>query len=726
MKKIIVLTFIFSLISNISQAKSLSLSEHTSPAPQQYSNNNDKKMKVIKSSDNSPFMQEFRRRVNASNKYTGALKGDLAAPVTSIDPLTQQKMLEAERAKKKKSIFGSMYNKALEKMGIEKKEDSYETSKQRGQIYTIQDKLDELKAARENRQNKFIEPDFNTVSVKLPNDNRSILVPANEHIPYFFSNIEIMANGSAEITETIIIISEAKIFKNGLSRFFAKKIMNRAGDTRNLEIKISNTKKEGITVPYKLTNTKNGTRLDIFQEEDLVAGVHQYEIKYIVNDMVSFYDEFDEFYWDITGSYWGLMVVRAGAAVHLPAGAEVLSQAAFAGNATTDIDVVVNEVNENEFVYMANGFLGFGQNLQLFISLGKGAVYPATLLEKISRLFDKIGSIFISLLALIVIIAYYHFKRIEIRKENKKIAIKIGNTLPKDITPAVMRAVKSKMIDETSFIASLINIEAKGVIDIKIEQDNVYLIKNNDSYAKLSVEEVAIMKKIFGNSETKFQISRDNNLKIKRALNEFSNIVKAKMKSQILKINIGYILFGIVIYLLSLGFISFTQSNVKFCLLTSILSGVSLLITAFLGVMIFNKNININVSKVMKKANRNAGLANIVKYVLLVIFAATSLYMLSLLNIETNFTTSVVIAIIPFVIAFYSSLFISPARGNKNMEAKITTYINYLKQKSDIAFSGDYIAKNIAYSIAIDEADGKTFKNKNMSEVVKVISKEIS
>ena len=723
MKKtiLIVCLLCFNINFNYAEAKSFSVSEQATGS---ISNQKIQKkpIKLIKNDKDSKFMKEFKRRVNASNKYNGPIGGDLAAPVTSMDPYTQKKLLDAEKARKNKTIFGDIYKKALGKLGIEK-EDSYEQSKERGRIYTIQDQLDILNQRNRNNK-KFVKPDFNTISIKLPKSNKTILAPASEHIPYLFSNIDIMADGSAEITETIIVISENKIITNGLSRIFPDNIINRAGDERDLDINVVSIKKEGIDTDFDIKKIKHGKEIDIFQKDNLAAGVHQYEIKYIVKNIVSFYDDFDELYWDITGNSWGLVVARAGAVVNMPSGTKVISQAGFAGRDDSN-GVIIKEISDNRFVYMANSPLFIAQNMQLFISLEKGAIYPPIMKSKISDLFNKYGSILISIIAMLVIILYYNFKKFEIKKESKIIANSIKNSIPQNISPAIARVINNNSIDINSFIASLVNIESKSVIEINIDNDVVTLIKVSDDYAKLSDEEIAICKKLFGGNETKFVFCKDNALKIKRALTSFANIVKAKVGSQIFKINVGYILFGVLIYILSLVALSMVQVNVMFSLMTSIIAGISLIITAFLSVMIFNKNLTPNLGKSIKKLIGKKTSFRIIKYIAGIIFLLTSLYMINVLSVEIGLVNILIIVLTPFVIAIYSNLFISLRKGNKNLRAIVSSYINYLEQKKDIAFSPEFINKNIAYAIATEKYNGISFKNKDISKLINLISKEI-
>lgn len=75
---------------------------------------------------------------------------------------------------------------------------------------------------------QFQAPDFPVVTVEFPGGERT-LVPAQEHIPYFSTQIEILPNGTASINDTAVVVAAGKKLKNGLSRIIPKISTSREG-----------------------------------------------------------------------------------------------------------------------------------------------------------------------------------------------------------------------------------------------------------------------------------------------------------------------------------------------------------------------------------------------------------------------------------------------------------------------------------------------------------------
>jgi uncharacterized membrane protein YgcG len=72
----------------------------------------------------------------------------------------------------------------------------------------------------------------------------------------------------------------------------------------DLELKVISADRDGQIEPF-ITYEENGnTVIRIGEAGVFISGEHQYTINYQVENVISFYDDFDEFYWDINGDQW--------------------------------------------------------------------------------------------------------------------------------------------------------------------------------------------------------------------------------------------------------------------------------------------------------------------------------------------------------------------------------------------------------------------------------------
>ena len=83
---------------------------------------------------------------------------------------------------------------------------------------------------------QFQAPEFPVVNVELPTGDKT-LVPAQEHIPYLSSQIEILPSGLASINDTIVVVAGGKKLKNGLARIIPKISTSREGVANKINVK---------------------------------------------------------------------------------------------------------------------------------------------------------------------------------------------------------------------------------------------------------------------------------------------------------------------------------------------------------------------------------------------------------------------------------------------------------------------------------------------------------
>ncbi len=77
--------------------------------------------------------------------------------------------------------------------------------------------------------------------------------------------------------------------------------------------------RDGKAEPYHIKNRSDGKRVYIGnQNVYLSPGFYEYQITYITTRQLGFFDDFDELYWNVTGTDWAFRIERASARVTLP------------------------------------------------------------------------------------------------------------------------------------------------------------------------------------------------------------------------------------------------------------------------------------------------------------------------------------------------------------------------------------------------------------------------
>ena len=153
-----------------------------------------------------------------------------------------------------------------------------------------------------------------------------------ERILSFASRIEIRADASLVVTETIRVRAEGQVIKRGIYRDFPQLYHGRWGLNQRTEFTVVSVQRNGRSEPFHLESRDNGQRVYIGQSSvSLATGEYTYELIYRTDRQLGFFKDHDELYWNVTGNGWGFAMNQVRAEVSLPPGATALSAEAYTG-----------------------------------------------------------------------------------------------------------------------------------------------------------------------------------------------------------------------------------------------------------------------------------------------------------------------------------------------------------------------------------------------------------
>lgn len=137
---------------------------------------------------------------------------------------------------------------------------------------------------------------------------------ASEKIDSFDSNIELSADGTFLVTETISYdFGEAE--RHGVFRYIEKEHPQAASSflkERYLEIELLEVALDGGEVPYEVTDSNNKLEVKIGDPDSTLSGSHTYRVIYKVIGGYSYLEDGTaEVYWDVTGNGWDVPIESA-------------------------------------------------------------------------------------------------------------------------------------------------------------------------------------------------------------------------------------------------------------------------------------------------------------------------------------------------------------------------------------------------------------------------------
>ena len=152
---------------------------------------------------------------------------------------------------------------------------------------------------------------------------------AAEHILRFASDVAVQRNGDLEVTETIRVQAEQNAIKHGILRDFPTTYTRPDGSRVVVGFTVASVTLDGANVRWVTEPMSNGVRVRIGSADTtLSVGVHEFVIRYTTTRQIGFFKDYDELYWNATGTGWPYVIDVAEARIALP-DAVPFRQAAF-------------------------------------------------------------------------------------------------------------------------------------------------------------------------------------------------------------------------------------------------------------------------------------------------------------------------------------------------------------------------------------------------------------
>ena len=148
-----------------------------------------------------------------------------------------------------------------------------------------------------------------------------LLAPASaaERILQFVSDAAVQRNGDLAVTETIRVEGEGREIRRGILRDFPTRYTARDGARVEVGFHVESVTRDGAPETFVTESLANGVRVRIGNADRLLAnGQHTYVIRYRTTRQIGFFPDYDELYWNATGTGWTFTIEQAEARITLP------------------------------------------------------------------------------------------------------------------------------------------------------------------------------------------------------------------------------------------------------------------------------------------------------------------------------------------------------------------------------------------------------------------------
>ncbi len=380
-------------------------------------------------------------------------------------------------------------------------------------------------------------------------------VAADERILAYESDIEVHADATMTVTETIRVRAEGKQIKRGIYRDFPTLYKDRLGNRYRVGFEILAVTRDGESEPYHTKPRSNGVRIymgdkDVF----LRGGEYTYAITYRTNRQLGFFADHDELYWNVTGNDWAFPIDNASARVRLPTSIPLpsITMEAYTGRFGAkgrDYDAKV-DIDGNAYFEVTRP-LGRQEGLTIVVTWPKGHIAEPALADELGYLFSDNRHLAVIAAGLALLLAYYLLVWIKVGKDPEGGVIVAQYTAPKGFSPASMRFVRRMGYDHKTFAAAIVNLAAKGFLTIEEDDGTYTLEKTGKNPVQMAPGEQALVKKLFGGRDT-IELVSANHGPIGRALEAHKNSLKRNYEKIYFLSNSAYLVPGVLISIAAL------------------------------------------------------------------------------------------------------------------------------------------------------------------------------
>ncbi|MBS1840491.1 MAG: DUF2207 domain-containing protein [Acidobacteria bacterium] len=198
-------------------------------------------------------------------------------------------------------------------------------------------------------------------------------------IEKFDSQVTVLQDGTVDVTESITFRFIGHW--NGVYREIPVEYNTPQGINYSLFLKVKSITEDGASLKYESSRERHYRKLKIYfpGAEDTTKTI---VIEYTVSDALRFFDDHDEFYWNVTGDEWDVPIAAAGATITLPVGATGIRTNVFTGAYRSTGKQAEAEIVGNGVTVHTTAPLGYHEGLTVAVAFDKGLVHEPTAADR--------------------------------------------------------------------------------------------------------------------------------------------------------------------------------------------------------------------------------------------------------------------------------------------------------------------------------------------------------
>ncbi|WP_349437560.1 DUF2207 domain-containing protein [Pararhizobium sp. A13] len=376
-------------------------------------------------------------------------------------------------------------------------------------------------------------------------------VRAEEFFASYHSAIDVAKTGALTVTETIKANVEGNQIKRGIYRDFPLTFTDRNGRVVKVDFKLLAVERDGAEEPYRTEGISGGIRIytgdkDVF----LPRGEHIFQFTYQTARQIRFFDDHDEFYWNVTGNGWAFPIEEASAAVTLPEGVKAQALDVFTGRyGATDKNARAVE-DGDELVFTTTRRLEPGEGLTIAVKMPKGSIDPPSASqERVWWFYDNLPPI-LAVTGFVIAALYYSRMWLKVGRDPARGVIVPRWDAPDGISPALVNYIDNKGFSGqgwTALSAATLNLAVDGHVVLKDFKNSLVITRTAKAKPpSLPTGEAALLSAVQRNGG-ELAIDKENGPAVQKAGSDFRSAMEREHRGKYYHANTAYVVGGIAL-----------------------------------------------------------------------------------------------------------------------------------------------------------------------------------
>lgn len=384
---------------------------------------------------------------------------------------------------------------------------------------------------------------------------------AAEEIRNFHVLIEVGADGTLAVTETIEINVEGRQILRGIYRDIPLRYEDANGRTREVGLDVQSVTRDGNSEPYAIERSSGVLRIRIGNANVFLPhGVHTYRIAYETTRQIRYFEDHDELYWNVTGNGWDFPILRASAEVRLPSGARATDVTYFTGpyGSTEQAARVTRLDGGNRILVEATRKLRPREGLTGVVAFPKGVVAPPSAAQLRADWWRDNLAWMVGTGGLAIVFVFYLWAWRRVGRDPPREIVVPRWTPPEGISPALANYIEQRGFRGAgwdAFAASVIDLAVKGHLELEQPGKTMTIRRKGSGIPKgIGVGQRAILKALPVDGDT-FSVDTSSGETIRSIGRAFRRAIEKEHRNQFYRSNTPYLAAGFLLSVMLFVFI---------------------------------------------------------------------------------------------------------------------------------------------------------------------------